>query len=160
MVMTEVLAFDCGDSVVGILDVNRGVYLPYLGKERIKGAKRLVSHVGTIVSFNGSRYDLPEISKMLSLPSVTELHISGEHNDMSRIVSEIRWPPDPGTAAILGQNLDETYRYYFGDERCNPPPDLRDKYEGDQLDYIIANWRDCYMTAELWKRWRRGKLGS
>lgn len=160
MLKSEALAFDWGTSILGILDVNRDVYFPYLGDERTKGAKRLVSHIGAIVSFNGARYDLAEISKVLGLPPDTELHISGEHNDMSRIISEIRWPPDPGTAPILGQSLDDTYRYYFGDGPRNPPRHLSDAYEGDQLNYVIGNWWDCYMTAELWKRWRRGELGS
>jgi len=152
MATNKVLAFDLGTSVVGILDVNGNTYIPYrYGTEMIEGAKRIISSMGAIVSFNGNGYDLMEMAKILGQSSVADLNISAEHNDMMKITSDIRWPPDSGTASILGPGLLETYRYYFGDEQAIPPAHLQD-------DYIIANWRDCYMTAELWKKWKRGEL--
>jgi hypothetical protein len=148
----EVLAFDWGTTVIGILDVNGNAYTAYrYGKDMVEGANRIISSAGIIVSFNGNGRDLIEVAKMLGFSSVVEMNVSGEHNDMMKITSDIRWPPDPGSASILGPGLIETYRYYFGDKLPIPPVDLQD-------DYIISNWRDCYMTAELWKKWKRGEL--
>jgi len=159
MATTEVLAFDWGVSILGILDVNSNEYIPYhYGENMILGAKRITSSVGTIVSFNGNRCDLIEISRILGLSSVSEMHISGDHNDMREITSDIRWPPDPGTGSILGPGLIETYRHYFGDVAVVPPSRLQCEYEGDQFEYVASNWCDCYMAGELWKKWKRGDL--
>lgn len=150
--MNEVLAFDWGTSIVGILDVNSGVYIPYRHNDgMIEGANRLVSSVGTIVSFNGNVKDLPELSKILGLASVQELVLCSEHNDMLEITSNIRWPPRRGEVGIFGPGLFETYTYYFSSEPAAPPSTLQDEYE-------VRNWRDCYMAAELWKKWKRGEL--
>jgi hypothetical protein len=66
MATTEVLAFDWGVGILGILDINTSEYIPYYyGNEMLQGAKRIVSCVGTIVSFNGNGRDLGEISKIL-----------------------------------------------------------------------------------------------
>jgi hypothetical protein len=155
----EVLVFDWGVSVLGVLDVNGNKYIPYhYGEDMIRGARRLISSSGTIVSFNGNKRDLMEISKILKLSSPAELQIAGEHNDMLEITSEIRWPPDPGTGSILGPGLSETYRYYFGDQTVAPPSHLEKEYEGELFKYVESNWRDCYMTAELWKKWQHGEL--
>ncbi|OCX71258.1 hypothetical protein A6M27_14190 [Acidithiobacillus thiooxidans] len=153
MATTEVLAFDWGVGVLGVLDINGNEYIPYhYGEEMIQGAKRIVSCVGTVVSFNGNRRDLEEISKILGLSSVIDLHICGEHNDMLEITSDIRWPPRPGTASILGPGLRETYKHYFGHRTVVPPSHLS--------DYEANNWSDCHMTAELWKKWKLGNLGQ
>ena len=152
MKMNEVLTFDWGTNIVGILDVKTQIYIPYRsGKEMIKGAERIISSVGTIVSFNGNSRDLPELSKILGLSSMNELKIQGEHNDMLEITSDIRWPPDQGTGSILGPGLEKTYKYYVEDEFIALPSHLKDEYEE-------SNWRDCYMTAELWKKWKLGEL--
>jgi hypothetical protein len=149
--MAEVLAFDWGIEIVGVLDINADIYRPYRTRgERIEGAKRIVDCDGIIVSFNGLGRDLPELSKLLDHPGA-ELDLKGVHHDMMPIISKIRWPPDPGTAPITGPNLYDTYRHYFGDEFPAPPPRLTDPYE-------ISNWLDCQMTAALWLRWRRGDL--
>lgn len=148
----EVLAFDWGTHVIGILNVNSNTYTAYrYGENMAEGANRIISSTGAIVSFNGIRRDLIEIAKILGFSSVAEMHISGEHNDMMEITSDIRWPPDPGSASILGQGLLKTYEHYFTDIPPIPPAGLRD-------NYLISNWRDCYMTAELWKKWKRGEL--
>lgn len=148
----EVLAFDWGTTVIGILDVNSNAYTAYrYGENMAEGAKRIISSTGTIVSFNGISRDLIEIAKILGFSSVAEMNISGEHNDMMKITSDIRWPPDPGSASIFGPGLLETYRHYFGDKPSIPPESLQD-------DYLISNWKDCYMTAELWKKWKQGEL--
>jgi hypothetical protein len=152
LVTSEVLAFDWGTTIVGVLDIAHNVYTPYRSsKEMINGTKRIAS-AEIIVSFGGTYRDLTELSRMLSLTCEKELSIHGHHDDMSEIISEIRWPPDPGTARILGQSLCETYRHYFGAELAIPPAHIEDEYE-------VSNWRDCHMTAELWKKWRRGDLG-
>lgn len=150
--MTEVLAFDWGTDIVGVLDINADIYRVYRTRnERIEGAKRIVECTGIIVSFNGSGRDLPEVSMLLDLPSMADLTLKGIHHDMMTIISRIRWPPDPGTAPIIGPNLTETYRHYFGDLLPVPPSQLTNQYE-------ISNWVDCKMPAELWLRWQRGEL--
>ncbi len=152
MVASEVLAFDWGTTIVGILDVDRNAYTPHRFAEgMIEGANRIAMSVGTIVSFNGNGRDLTEIAIILSLPSKQELSLRCQHDDMAEIISAIRWPPHLGTAPILGQSLYETYRHYFGAEFATPPAHIEDDYE-------VSNWRDCYMTAELWKQWKRGDL--
>lgn len=148
----EVLAFDWGTTVIGILDVNNNAYTAYrYGEDMIEGAKRIIATTGTIVSFNGTGRDLIEIAKMLGFSSVAEMNVAGYHDDMMNITSDIRWPPDPGTASILGPGLHDTYTHYFGDEPPMPPEGLED-------DYLVSNWRDCHMTAELWRKWKRGEL--
>lgn len=148
----EVLAFDWGTTVIGVLDVSSNAYTAYrYGGDMVEGAKRITSTAGTIVSFNGKGRDLIEIAKILGFSSVAEMNVLGEHNDMMEITSNIRWPPDPGSASILGPGLIANYSYYFGDEPPIPPANMQD-------NYLISNWRDCYMTAELWKKWKRGEL--
>jgi hypothetical protein len=149
--MTDVLAFDWGIGIVGVLDVNTDLYRAYRGNERIEGAKRIVDCAGMIVTFNGNGRDLLELSKLLGRASQADLNLKGVHHDMMPIISTIRWPPDPGTAPITGPNLVDTYRHYFGDHLPAPPPQITDDYE-------ISNWLDCKMTAALWLRWRQGEL--
>jgi hypothetical protein len=156
---TEVLAFDWGVGILGVLAINSNEYIPHhYGDEMIQGVKRIVSSLGTIVNFNGNGRDLKEISKVLGLSSVTELHISGEHNDMLEIASDIRWPPDPRTGSILGPGLRATYRHYFGDKLVVPPSHLHIKYEGNQLEYVASNWsvlydRGALEEMETWRAW-------
>jgi hypothetical protein len=152
--MSEVLAFDWGTGIIGVLDVNANRYRAYRTREeRVEGAKRVVDCSGTIVSFNGCGTDLPELAKLLGLPSPAALTLKGIHRDMMPIISAIRWPPDPGTAPITGPNLKETYQHYFGKVLPTPPPHVTDEYE-------ISNWLDCKMPADLWIRWQRGELGQ
>jgi hypothetical protein len=150
--MADVLAFDWGTEIIGVLDVSTDVYRASRSRDaRVTAARRIVECAGIIVSFNGRGRDLLELSKLLALPSNSNLILKGEHHDMMPIISAIRWPPDPGTAPITGPSLAETYRHYFGDEIATPPPHMTDPYE-------ISNWLDCKMTAALWLRWRRGEL--
>jgi hypothetical protein len=150
--MADVLAFDWGTDIIGVLDVNTDVYRASRSRtERVAAARGIVECTGIIVSFNGWGRDLLEMSKLLALPSESSLILSGEHHDMMPIISAVRWPPDPGTAPIAGPSLAQTYRYYFGDEIPPFPPHLTGQYE-------ISNWLDCKMTAALWLRWRRGEL--
>lgn len=148
----DVLAFDWGTSIIGILDVNRNTYTPYRFKTgMLEGARRIATCRGTIVSFNGNGYDLIEIAKILGVPKL-KLTEGCRHDDMAEVVSRTRWPPEPGTSPIWGQNLEDTYQYYFPDDAPIAPAALTD-------GYIINNWRDCYMPAELWKKWKRNDLG-
>ena len=152
--MNDVLAFDWGTSIVGVLDVNADRYRAYrTSEERIAGARRIVDCAGTIVSFNGCGRDLLEFSKILGLPFEAHLTLKGIHHDMMPIISAIRWPPDPGTAPITGPNLTETYQHYFAKVLLSPPLHVTDEYE-------ISNWLDCKMATELWTRWQRGELGQ
>ncbi|MGN6085684.1 hypothetical protein [Trinickia sp.] len=148
--MNEVLAFDWGTTIVGVLDVHTEIYTAYRGAAKmIEGAKRVLSAEGTIVSFNGTACDLPRLFDLLQLCE-TET-IKSTHDDMLIITSNIRWPPDPGTDPINGPGLDATYAYYIGDEVPTVPRGVTDECEAD-------NWHDCYMAAALWKKWKRGEL--
>jgi hypothetical protein len=148
----EILAFDWGTTIVGILDVNSNEYTAYRHRSEMPdGARRIFFAIGTIVSFNGDRRDLVELAKLLALPPGLMAIISGHHDDMADIISRIRWPPDPGTSPICGKSLDDTYRYYFGNVLTPAPLHIQDDYEAN-------NWRDCHMTAELWKKWKREGL--
>lgn len=150
--MNEALAFDWGKHIIGILDINTGLYTPYRTKDEIvRGAERIVSSTGNVVSFNGNVRDLVEIAKILGVPSGEELAIRGVHNDMLEITSIIRYPPRDGTGYINGPGLDATFEHFFGKLEIKSPPHINDDYE-------ISNWKDCYKTAELWKKWRRGEL--
>ena|ERR1700727_2887584 len=150
--MSEVLAFDWGTEIVGVLDVGTDIYRTYRTREkRIEGAKRIVDCAGIIVSFNGDGRDLPELSKILGLSSPAHLTLKGAHHDMMSIISAIRWPPDPGSAPIVGSGLADTYQHYFGQATPSVPAHVTEPYE-------ISNWLDCKMTADLWTRWQRGEL--
>ncbi len=156
---SEVLAFDWGTNIIGILDVLKNEYIPYINTEEMtNGAQRIVSSTGTIVSFNGNTKDLMEISKILGYSSEEELHLDCEHNDMLEITSDIRWPPKPGGGTIFGPGLRETYKHYFPDKEIALPSYLRSNEESANFEYILSNWRDCYMTAELWIKWKSGEL--
>jgi hypothetical protein len=150
--MSDVLAFDWGTTIVGVLDVKANIYRAYRTREeRIEGAKRIVDCAGIIVSFNGCGCDLLQLSKILGLPSAADLTLKGTHHDMMPIISAIRWPPDPGTAPIVGPGLADTYQHYFGHATPSVPAHVAESYE-------ISNWLDCKMTADLWTRWQRGEL--
>lgn len=129
----EVLAFDVGDDIVGVLDVNTGGYTPYRGDRIAEGAQRIIDCRGVIVSYNGDLYDLPKLAEFLG----TDIEYRGTHYDMLTITLNDRRDVDP---------LRETYEHYFDDEDAipRPPPSVKDDYEKD-------NWEDCWLAAELWK---------
>ncbi|WP_322106031.1 hypothetical protein [Paraburkholderia sp. J41] len=151
--MTDVLAFDWGTTMVGVLDVQTGIYTPYRGVEKsIEGATRILSAEGVIVSFNGTACDLPKLFELLKLDQ-SEQVIGATHDDMLLITSNARWPSDAGTGSIKGPGLIATYKYYLGSNVPVAPEGLTDEYE-------VSNWRDCHMTAALWKKWKRGELAE
>lgn len=79
-----------------LTSVTKDVYRAYRSpEERLEGAKRIVACPSVIVSFNGTGWDLLELSKILDLPSPAHLDLKGVHHDMMPIISRIRWPPDP-----------------------------------------------------------------
>lgn len=148
----EVLAFDVGESIVGILDVNTGAYAPYRGEDMIDGARRLIDCEGIIVSFNGTLSDLPSLARILGVEAGA-LELNGIHRDMREIASKDRWPPDPGTSPILGTSLVAAYEHYLDEDVPRPPTSVSDGYEED-------NWRDCWMAGELWKKLCHGAFGE
>ena len=142
----DTLAFDVGDDIVGVLDMNTGQYEPYRGKRKTVAAERLINCVGVLVSFNGNRYDLLRLAWLLGKTSVDELGIQAEHFDMREIASIHRWPPDPGTTPIRGESLLDTYAHYYPDEPViGPPISFSD-------DYDISNCQDCWMAGQLWRK--------
>jgi hypothetical protein len=144
----EVLAFDWGTTVVGVLDVITGIYTPYRGTQRVEGAQRIVGCRGSIVSFNGNSRDLREIATILGLASSAELNLQGSHDNMWEITGRILWP---GDSLINGFGLAERYAHFFGKDAVFPADPSLD-------DYLNSNWKDCYMTAQLWKKWKLGEL--
>ena len=84
----EVLSFDWGTTVVGVLDVKTGLYTPYRGTHRIDGAQRIVGCRGRVVSFNGNSCDLPQIATIIGLASAAELKLQGTHDDMWEITGQ------------------------------------------------------------------------
>ena len=142
--MADILAIDWGTSILGILDVETEIYVAYRDEHMRDGAQRVALCKGAVITFNGNHRDLPEIAKLLG---VEILSLQAQHFDMLELTSLERWPPDPGTGPILGQDLTKTYVYFFGNEAAAPPPHLTDPYE-------VGNWQDCFRTARLWKRWK------
>ena len=140
----EVLTFDIGENLVGVLDVNTGEYTSYRGDEKVDGARRVIACEGIIVSFNGTCCDLPSLVRILGLKEETP-DLKGDHCDMLEIASEDRWPTSPGGTPIWGTNLRATYKHYFGDDVTKPPASA----SGDHEE---GNWLDCWMVAELWKK--------
>ncbi len=143
--MKEILAFDYGQSIVGMIDLRTDAYIRYKPPSMIDGAKRILDCEGIVISFNGTLYDLPKLAELVGVADSDNPPLRGEHVDMQIEASRDRWPPDPGTKPILGNRLWDTYRHYFGESRPDPPDCLNDDYERD-------NWYDCYMTAALYRK--------
>ena len=141
----NILAFDAGEDIIGILELSTGGYVPYRGTHMIQGARRLIGCTGIIISFNGTNYDLRRLAEIVGAPSPDMLQLQGTHLDMLREASIDRWPPDPGTAPIIGTDLRSQYEHYFGPETPESPISVNDDYEW-------SNWRDCFMAGQLWKR--------
>jgi hypothetical protein len=158
----EVLAFDWGTTIVGILDVERNVYTPHrFGEGMFEGAKRIATSVDTIVSFNGNGRDLIEIARILSIPSKLLLSLRCQHDDMADTISAIRWPPDPGTAPILDQSLNDPYRHYFAGPLPPPPAHVHDGYEVDNwADYSQSTKRAKIEKASFTLTCRRSHLDA
>lgn len=143
--MKEILAFDYGQSIVGMIDLRTDLYIRYKGRRMVDGARRILDCEGIVISFNGTRYDLPRLAELVGVADSDNPPLRGEHVDMQIEASRDRWPPDPGTSPIAGENLEKTYRHYFGESLPDPPDYLDDDYERN-------NWDDCYMTAMLWRK--------
>ena len=140
----EVLAFDVGESVVGVLDVNTGEYTPYRENAMVDGTRRVVECEGAIVSFNGTHCDLPWLARILALKDEIP-SLKGNHYDMLEIAVEDRWGTRLGGKTIIGPDLRAHYKHYFGLDLSRPPASASDEYEEN-------NWEDCWMAGELWKR--------
>ena len=141
----EILAFDYGEDIVGMIDLNTDAYTRYRGARLVEGAKRVLACEGIIVSFNGTDYDLPRLAKLARDSASHTPSARGIHHDMQVEASRDRWPPRPGTDPIVGTDLRDHYRHYCGRPPAEPPGWLECGYERN-------NWLDCYMTAELWRR--------
>ena len=141
----ENLAFDSGEDIVGMIDLNSGAYTRYRGECMVEGAKRILASEGIIVSFNGTGFDLPRLAKLAGLFASDTPALWGIHHDMQIEASRDRWPPVPGTAPIVGAGLRDHYQHYYGRSPPEPPGWLNDEYER-------SNWLDCYMAAELWRK--------
>ena len=143
--MTALLAFDVGVDIVGIIDLRTDTYDCYRGPRMIEGARRILDCDGVVISFNGIRYDMPELAKIAGITDADALPLKGTHYDMRVHACRDRWPPrDEEDKPILGPDLRNHYQHYFG----QPPPDP----PGHLDDYERSNWHDCHMAGELWRR--------
>ena len=112
------------------------------------GARRILGCDGVVISFNGIRYDLPALAKVVGVADADALSLKGTHCDVRIHACSDRWPPRDGEdGSILGPDLRDHYRHHFG----WPPPDPPRRLDND---YERSNWRDCHMAAELWRRIR------
>jgi hypothetical protein len=144
-----VLSFDWGTAIIGVLDVNTGIYTPYRGSNIIVGVLRIADCIGIIVSFNGNSYDLPKMADYVGMTGKWD--IRGSHDDMLDITSSILWP---GPTPIVGSGgLEERFRRFCGDAELPASPMPDDPYFDD-------NWRNCFMAAELWRKWKRSELAA
>ena len=125
----EILAFDYGEDIVGMVDLNTDAYTRYRGECMVEGAKRILASDGIIVSFNGSGYDLPRLAELSGFSASYTPALRGIHHDMQIEASRDRWPPLPGTAPIVGSGLRDHYRHYCGHSPPEPPGWLKDEYE-------------------------------
>ena len=143
--MKEILAFDYGQSIVGMIDLRTDSYSRYRGRRMIDGASRILDCEGIVISFNGTEYDLPKLATLIGVAEPDALSLRGDHYDMLIEASRDRWPPAPGNPKIVFQALPKHYEHYCGEPLPDPPDFLVDDYERD-------NWGDCYMTAMLWRK--------
>ena len=141
----EILAFDYGEDIVGMIDLNTDTFTRYRCECMVEGAKRLLACGGIIVSFNGTHYDLPRLATIAGLSASDTPLLRGIHYDMHLEASRERWPPRPRTAPIVGSGLRDHYRHNCRLSGAAPPGWLHCKHERN-------NWLDCYMTAELWRK--------
>ena len=110
----------------------------------LQGARRILDCEGIIISFNGKVYDVPQLASLAGIDASETLPFIGTHFDMLEEASRERWPPNPGTAPILGCCLRDHYEHYFDQVPLAPPSWLG--------DYEQNNWQDCYMAAALWRK--------
>ena len=141
----EMLAFDYGEDIVGVIDLNTDAYTRYRGECMIEGAKRILACDGIIVSFNGTGYDLPKLAKLAGLSASDTPSLRGIHHDMQIEASRDRWPPATRNCSYRRPGLRDHYRHYCGLSPAEPPGWLDCEHERN-------NWLDCYMIAELWRK--------
>ena len=126
--MTELLAFDVGVDIVGILDLRTDAYVCYRGPRRCGGARRILDCDGVVISFNGIRYDLPKLTKIVGVAGGYALSLKGAHYDMRIHACRDRWPPrdgedDPILGPEPGQRRWKTGRIGHGiTSRCDAGP--------------------------------------
>ena len=130
------MAFDLAIDIVGIIDLRTDAYACYRGARmpvaRIDGARRILGCDGVVISFNGIRYDLPALAKIVGVADAGALPLKGTHCDVRIHACSDRWPPRDGEdGSILGPNLRDHYRHYFGWPPPDPPRHLEDDYERD-----------------------------
>ena len=100
--MTELLAFDVGIDIVGIIDLRTDTYDCYRGSRIANGAKRIMDCDGVVITFNGNRYDIPELAKiadMIDADAPLQLRAAhglpaAEQEAISRFVADVvqGWP--------------------------------------------------------------------
>ena len=104
--MTELLAFAVGVGIVGIIDLLTDAYVCYRALRMPDGARRILGCDGVIISFDGIRYDLPELAKIVGLADTDALLLKGTHCDMHIHACNDRCPPREGKdGSILGPDL-------------------------------------------------------
>jgi hypothetical protein len=136
--IADTLVFDTGESIVGVYSVRDRKYRAYYGDARVVAARRL-QRAAAIVTYNGTRRDLPDLAALLGTPPSTASEILGVHHDMRAVCWSER---------IWGKSLHDTYLMHSATLPIFPG---LDSYEAD-------NRRDVMMTYRLWRHWRQGTL--
>ena len=132
----KTLVLDVGQSIIGIYCVQHRRYDAYQDVRRIHGLRR-IARAGELITYNGDRYDLTEISLLSERLGYAAFKLPPRHVDMRTVC----WGPH-----IIGSSLENTYERQFG---SIPSPST--SYEEDCR-------RDVRMTFELWSAWCRRAL--
>jgi hypothetical protein len=134
--LAEVLVIDTGQSIIGVYSVKDDAYTPFQG-ERLADALRQIRAADVVVTYNGNRHDLIELSRFAGTSPPHRFPLDGVHEDMKDII----WSP-----RICGKSLHATYLMHFP-----AMPDYKDSYVG-------CNRLDVHLTFKLWQLWKQGAL--
>jgi hypothetical protein len=134
--MSEVIAIDTGQDIVGIYSAAERKYTAYRGA-RIAEAIERIKHAAVVVTYNGNHADLTDLGRWAGLGKDVPLSINGEHVDMR----EVCWSNE-----IWGSSLHNTYLKHFSNL-----PKFTDTHEG-------CNQLDTELTLALYHLWKQGQL--
>ena len=74
--MTELLAFDVGDDIVGIIDLRTDTSDCYPDSRMADGADRILDCDDVVINFNGIRYDMPTFANIAGITDADALPLN------------------------------------------------------------------------------------
>lgn len=134
-VVDDTLVFRTSENLLGVYSVKQRKYASYRSPYTSEGILRLIK-AREIVSYKGTRDDLPRLAAHLKLPKGKQLSIRGIHVDLQKVYN--RGQRDPG--------LVPTYK-----KRFDLLPKFPDTPEGRNRAAIA-------MTFRLWQLWKSGTV--